>query len=378
MSRLLKASDIELFYSGAAGHPFISELKDVAKAAGGITTSLGASVFNPVYGAQVWTQLNQEANLFGILPKVTWSRSGWRVITSLSTTVGSGGVGEDDVIPNPNRPEVQAIKTSPKQVVHTFDTSMIMQKLSELGADDVWGNIEEIKMYFGYEHRRHINAMLGTDVDTPAGNNFESIDRVVSGYPEVGLVDTPTDVNIYGIDRSTAASWADAYVDHNNGTTRTLTDQMIRDMLSALRERGANTTVLVTGYDTYANIQGLYMNFVRYQPISEGNIQVGLNGIQTAEGIDAGVKVATLYGIPLITSQDVPKDGSSRLYALDTSDPEGYGTPRLSFATLAPTEYYESRDPIVVGKFAIRGIYRTTGEVIARTLKFNGKIRDLA
>lgn len=377
--RQIRAIDLELFYAGEAGHPFLDpyEFREVMKTAGTVSTGIGTAVYNPIYGAQVWTQLNLEANLFGILPKVTWPRSGWRVITALANTLGTGGIAETDAIPAEAYPSITTVKTAPKQVAHSFAVTDIVQALSELGADDVWGNIDEIRTHFGFEHRRHINAMLGTDVDTPASNNFESIDRVVSGYSESTLTSATTDVDIYGLDRHTAASWADAVVLHNSGTDRALTDDLIRQLIQTVRQNGANSNVFVTGYDTYREIQGLYMNFIRYSPMAETQITVGVEGIQTATGIDAGVKIATLYGIPLIVSQDVPQDTISRVYLLDTTDPEGYGAGRLSFSVLRPTEYFETRDPFVAGKFAVKGVYRTVGEVVCRFFKAQGKIRDL-
>ena len=54
------------------------------KADAPITTST-VGVFNAIYGAYAWAQLNLEANAFGILPKYPWDKSGWRVITAKPT-----------------------------------------------------------------------------------------------------------------------------------------------------------------------------------------------------------------------------------------------------------------------------------------------------
>ena len=377
--RNIRVADLEYFYKGRSGHPFLDpfEFREIIKEAGAITTSIGTAVWNPIYGAQVWAQLNTEANLFGILPKVTWPRSGVRVITALAQSTPAGGISETATIPDAYRPSVSTFKPTPKQVAHTFEASDIMQALHELGADDVWGSIDQLRTYFAMEHRRHIAAMLGTDITTTAGYNFESIDRICgsSSEADAGLCDAG-DEDIYSIDRS-ANTWANAVVLHNSGTDRSLTDELIRTLLQNVRQNGANTNVMATGYDTYAKIQGLYSNFVRYMPLSETQIQITVEGIQTAKGINAGIQVAQLFGIPLIVSQDVPKDTISRIYALDTTDPEGYGVGRLNFSTIRPTEYFETRDPFVAGKFAVKGVYRTVGEVVCRFFKAEGKLRDL-
>lgn len=51
----------ELYYGSGAGYIMKSD-------ANLLSTTTG--VYNPIYGAKVWSQLNQEANAFGILPKL--------------------------------------------------------------------------------------------------------------------------------------------------------------------------------------------------------------------------------------------------------------------------------------------------------------------
>ena len=40
------------------------------------STSSVAGVLNPIYTDGLWAQLNQEANSFGVLPRVSWPQSG--------------------------------------------------------------------------------------------------------------------------------------------------------------------------------------------------------------------------------------------------------------------------------------------------------------
>jgi len=372
--------DLERYFYGGYSDPRVAEF---LKEAGAITSILGLGVYNPVYGAFAWAQLNQEANLFGALPKAVWERTGIRVITSRGAPLGTGGIAETDNIPGPIRPTVTVIRPSPKIVAHSFEVSEVVQLLATQSTDDVWGSVEQLRVYFAREHAEHINAMLGAKLvpGYNAGNNMESIDHVVSGYSEAsireGNQEIGSAVDIYGIDRHTAPSWADSIVNHNNGTARDLTDELIRETLQKARLMGANTNVIFTGYDTYAKIQGLYINFLRYQPMSETKVQFGVNGIMTAEGIDAGIHVASLYGIPLIPSKNIPADVISRIYFLDTTDPEGFGQPRLGIRILAPTQYFETRDPFVAGGFKVKGVYRTIGELVCARFNAQAKIRDL-
>ena len=379
--RKLTIYDLELFYRGQIGHPFIdlADMVEIEKAVGDIHTGRGLGYFNAIYGAQVWVQLNLEANAFGMLPKVTWPRSGWRVQTAFATGSASEiGIGETGLIPTPVYPTVVALKALPKVQALSFEVSDVLEALARAGADDIFGTADQIRANMGAEFMKRINQQLLTNVDTSAGNMLESIDRIVSGYPEASKVTPATDVNIYGIERHTAPSWADAYVNLNTGTgNRDLTDELIRTTLMNVRANGGNPTVILTGYDTYAKLQGLYMNFIRYLPMSETQVTFGLNGIQTAQGSDVGLRVAALYGIPLISAVDCPKDGISRIYVLDTSDPEGFGLPRFAISVLRPVEYFEARDFVLLNKFVIKGVYRFVGETICRFFKAQGKIRDL-
>ena len=399
MGRLITVQDLELFYAGASGHPFLdmSEYVAIKKDTGAITSTLGEQTWNAIYGAQVWAQLNMEANAFGVLPKETWIRSGWRVITNFAwmnggtDNMGDWAVGETDPLPDAVRPPIEVVKTRPKFVVNTFEVSDVIEALAEVSEDDVYGTAEHLRRHYGDLHRKAINRFImkrviptasgtgGISYDTTV--NITPLDLIVSSYDEVNSLgyDPATSVTPYGVDRSSADSWANAYVNHNAGTLRTLTDDLIRESIQGVREKGGNTTVILTGYDTYYRLQGEYMNYVRYLPMGETQVQFGLNGIQTAKGVDAGVKVASLYGIPLITAVDTPKDdaGLSRIYLLDTSDAEGYGMSRLGFMVARPTEYFETRDFLLLNKFVVKGAYRTVGDLACRFFPAQGKIRDL-
>lgn len=385
----LTMADIESFYKGVGGHPFmtVEDLFEFAKADGTITSST-TGYRNPIYGALLWRQLNTEANVFGAIPKTSWPRSGWRVKTDWAISSASNlGIAETDNIPNPVYPPVATVKATPKVLAADFEISEVMEAIAEVSQDDIWGAVDQLRTDLGAEFVKMINRQIlskaigSDDASSTAspGNNLTELDRIVSSIDEAtAYTVTASKVNIYDIDRS-SASWANAVVKYST-TGQDLTDDLIRQTLAEARQKGANTNVIITGYDTYAKIQGLYMNFVRYVPLAETKVQFGINGIETATGMDLGINVAALYGIPLIQAVDTPNDGTgklSRIYMLDTTDPEGYGIPRLSISVLRPVEYFETRDYALLQKFAVRGVYRFAGEVTARFLPGQAKIRDL-
>lgn len=348
-----------------------------------LTSTTG--VYNAVYGAMAFSQLNNETNAFGILPKFPWRKSGWRVITADAGTVGDGGVAEDGSMPDTIKPTFAQIDTKPKQVVHTFQVSMIHEGLVQKDDDNV-GDMEFLRSYFATRHAKDINKMLLTDVDTTAGNNFESLDRVCSNNSEasdgsIGL--NSNDADIYGLDRDTSSDY-DAVVDHNSGTDRTFKLELLRSLLADLEEAGARTNILLTGSDTKWRIFGLAESSTRYNGVVSQNelVRIGINGVETEEGMNFGVRVATVYNIPLFVTQDVKKDTISRIYALDTT-PQDDGTPRLGIALLYPTMYMESgmaaadKNPFAIDYTGTKGAYYTAGELICTGLPFQGKIRDL-
>ncbi|MEM0478286.1 MAG: hypothetical protein QXN77_07805 [Candidatus Caldarchaeum sp.] len=383
-ARPITPLDLEYFYTGAYTHPFILptdvfDFMEVQKAAGTIETAVGG-VLNRVFGALLWSQLNTEANWFGILPKMTWVRSGWRVWYAFSDVdPTTAAIGETATLPSPVRPEIKMVYDSPKIMVRTFEVTDVVEALASVSADDVWGASYQTRAVEGLTFVKTINRALGAKVgELPtAWNAFEKIDRIVSKTGEQGFTAGWEDV--HGIDRS-AETWANSYVD-DSATLRPLTHDMILNALMNTRKRGGMTNVIVTGYETYAAMQGMYMTFVRYLPMGETQIQVGVSGIQSARGLDAGIHVASLLGIPLIQSVDTAVGtGSGELpyiYFLDTSDPEGYGMSRLGISLLRPVEYFETREFPLLNKFVVKGVYRIVGQTVGRHLPGQGKIRDI-
>lgn len=384
----LTMADIEAFYKGLGQHPFFSieDLYEFAKATGTITSSL-TGYRNPVYGALLWRQLNTEANIFGALPKTNWPRSGWRVKTDWATSSSTDiAIAETGTLPSAVYPPIATVKASPKVQVINFEISEVMEALAEVSQDDIWGAVDQVRADMGVEFIKRINQQLiaraiGTDdvTSTTPGDELTSLDRIVSNTDEASAFTvTASKINVYDIDKS-AATWANPIVKYST-TGQDLTDDLIRQTLAEARKRGANTNLIITGYDTYAKIQGLYMNFIRYVPLAETRVKFGVNGIETATGMDVGINVSALYGIPVIQAVDTPSEGSgfvSRIYMLDTTDTEGYGVPRLGISVLRPVEYFETRDYALLQKFAVRGVYRFAGEVTARYMYGQAKIRDL-
>ena len=381
-------TDMERYYYGAGnamGYSYTGS--ELLKADSPMLSTVGGT-YQAIYGRKVWSQLNQEFNAFSILPKRPWDRSGWRVITKRPNNDGvlHGGVAENATLPETVRPEFQHVAAKPKTIAHTFDMSETAIFLAD--KDDGLGDIRSVmKEEMGKHHAEMVNKMLCTDVDSPAGNNLESLDRVTAAYHDDGTAATTTgmnnghdnlsadaDLDIYSISRS-ANSWSNAEMSNNvvsdTSTDRVLTLDLMDEMFQKLWIRGGNPKVILTGYDTLMRIQQLLQSQQRF--MEEKRVTPTYNGVKGVPGIEAGFIVATYNGVPIIPTKNMLSDSISRMYYLDTD--------YLYFSTAIPTQYFESGietgDPFAINRLGQEGLYRTMGEVWTTFFGAQGSIRDL-
>lgn len=397
-SAVTTIEELERLYYSRAGMQFLKQddliAPFVTKADDPVLRST-SGVFNAIFGAQAWIQLNMEANAFGVLPKTPWGRSGWRTISARAVATPSGGVGEAAAIPDSIKPTFIEVSTNPKTVAHVFEVSEIHEFLGTEGDDDTYATMANLRQYMIKEHKEHLNAMLLTMNGTLASNNFESVDRIVGSNSEIANCNEPNDqttayttgdLDIYGLDRDAAAAWHDAFVSHNSSTNRSLTDNLINSLIRNVINNGSNYqgSVFFTHNDTWAVINQLYETQVRYNILGETQTQPSINGIKAVmPGASFGVPTSTLYNRPVILSKNVIQNsgGVGHLYLLDISNPEGYDYPRLFIKIAKPTQYFEAGitqgNPFAIDKLSNQGMYRTMGEVICTFFAAQGKIRDI-
>ncbi len=366
------------YYGGASSTGYTYGSGDILKADAPLMSST-AGTYQAIYGRKVWSQLNQEFNAFSILPKKPWERSGWRILTSRADFTKGGGIAENGTLPDTSRPEFLHVAAKPKTVAHTFDLSEVSMFLSD--KDDGMGDVRQVlKEEMGKHHAEHINRMLLEDVDTPVGNDFESLDRLVSDPDKMttgtGHVSSTTDHDIYSITRDGTADFHSAEVDvaASSSTNRNLSLNQMDGLFQQLWTRGGNPKVILTGYDTLMRVQQLLQSQQRF--MDSKRITPTYNGVKGVPGLEAGFIVATYNGVPIIPTKDMPQDGAgslSRMYYLDTD--------YLWFQTAIPTQYYESGietgDPFAINRLGQEGLYRTMGELWCSFFGASGSIRDL-
>ena len=353
-------TDMERYYYGAGNAMGYSYTGSELLKADSPMLSSTAGTYQAIYGRKVWSQLNQEFNAFSILPKKPWDRSGWRVITE-KPNAGAvhGGVAENATLPETVKPTFQHVAAKPKTIAHTFDMSEVAVFLAD--KDDGMGDIRSVlKEEMGKHHAEMVNGMLLSSVDTPAGNNFESLDRVTSNAALMttgtGHVSANADHDIYSISRANN-TWSDAEVDvDSSDADRVLSLDQLDLLFQKIWKRGGNPKVMLTGYDTLMRLQQLLQSQQRF--MEEKRV------------------TPTYNGIPIIPTKDMGVDtlgNLSKIYYLDTD--------YLHFSTAIPTQYFESGietgDPFAINRLGQEGLYRTMGEIWTTFFGAQGSVRNL-
>ena len=365
------------YYGGTALTGYTYSSGDILKADAPLLSTT-AGTYQAIYGRKVWSQLNQEFNAFSILPKKPWERSGWRIITAKPSFDVGGGLAENATLPDTTKPDFLHVAAKPKTIGHSFDLSEVSMFLSD--KDDGLGEVRQVlKEEMGKHHADHINRMLLEDVETPAGNNFESLDRITTDASVMtsgnGYVSAAGDHDLYSITRDGNSAFHNAEVDVSGtaNTNRNLSLNQLDGLFQQIWVRGGNPKVMLTGYDTLMRVQQLLQSQQRF--MESKRVTPTYNGVKGVPGLEAGFIVATYNGVPLIPSKDIVTDtsGISRIYYFDTD--------YLWFQTAIPTQYFESGietgDPFAINRLGQEGLYRTMGEVWDSFFGAGGSIRDL-
>jgi hypothetical protein len=352
-----------------------------------LSTTTG--VHNDVYGSDVFALLNSEQNLFGLLETRPWVKSGERVITDFGSSAASGGASENANLPDTVKPVFDTFETEPRTVVHTFDVSQVEQLLAATDDDAISDDpFALLRQWFGEglpdqqtgggEHPKRINQQLAQDADGGYGGvGMNTIDRAISNGEESSLYTNGDDNDIYGYDRSN--NEFEANVIHNSGTTQVFHVDLLDDAIRQVKEnsdknpqKSPSDFVFITGHDTYQRIED---EFAGKERIEAGvRVTGSVNGIQTEPGEDVGVGVMSYKDIPIVETNDTPKDDISRIYLVDTST--------LWIKMLLPTQFYSTGTevgdgPFPLGRLGNEGAFVTIGELTLKNPKTQANIRDL-
>jgi len=300
---------------------------DVVKKTEAPYLSTTTGLQNPVYGPNVFLQVAQDFNIFSLLPKFAYQSEGFRAQTADASDFFAFGT-QASAFPDSGIATLAEISVPIKEAKGKYSYSLLAQATE--GKDDTVGS-SFIHAYASNLYSRKINEQLGATNGTVITTENEGIDRICGSYAEKTNATqadngayTTDDLDLYSLNRDAAATWADASVDYAT-TDRTLSIDMIKDRIHAVKQYGGKPTFLLTGFDTAGDISGLVQTQERYQS-ADIKASVSFNGVSTEAGINAGMLVQSVYNTPVFESQHVVQEtsGSSRIYGLDVSaDPMG-------------------------------------------------------
>jgi hypothetical protein len=326
-----------------------------------------SGMFNAIYGRMAFTQFNNEAVAWNLLPKKAWDKSGWRIRTARGFTLATGGVADGGSVAETIKSTIVEVSTLPKLSQTVFEIGVMVDSLN---GDDRYTFEEEAKAK-AEDHIMDIDAQLLARVSTAtAGNNFESIDRVCASNSEVtGNSYTANYADIYSLDRDSVTTY-DAYVDHASGVDRDLTNDMMRNAIFTIKANsGKMPNVVLTGYDTMQRIISLNESQARYMVLTETSVKLGIDGIGAQGGQSVGLPVKAYLGIPILQDTNVVKDTISRIYFLNTDT--------IFIGIAKPTSMTVSDNWLDRAKYTKKAVYLTIGELICTQFSANGKIMDL-
>jgi len=179
----------------------------------------GGTFWEPLFGGKAWSWLNEEANIFAILPKEPWGKSGWRTITTRAHSTG-GGIDADaqSTVPTAQSITFYQMYAWPKIMAHRFDIGEMTEFVS--GVDDAIDLLPVYREQTGLDHAFCINYQLGLRMESSAAaENVESIDRIVHSQSEIQnnseISDAESNLYSSAYNLNSATTW-DAQVNHND------------------------------------------------------------------------------------------------------------------------------------------------------------------
>lgn len=352
-------------------------LEDVVRKADDPALSSDTGMGTAVATAGIFYALVYESKVFSLLPKAPMTGEKVKIITTDEAT--TAGIAEGSALIDSDVPTFAEFTIPEKEVLSRWQFMDKAERKKKYRPDAV--SNADFAEYFRKRHPRAIEGMLLKDMNTLAGYNFESLDRIVSSYAEIaGNGYTPGDADpwtevVSGINRDAAASTVyDSQVIEYDSVPEALTISKIEQLIQQTRDYGAvaERQVFVTGEDTYRVWKSLVSPGQRF---GEWTGQVSMvNGIESAAGADGGVSLRSWDGIPIVVldTNIMPKeaDEKSRIFLLHLED--------VGFWFTQPTTVMTSDNRVANDFLGVDSVVVTAGELVCTKFPTQGKIRDIA
>jgi len=339
-------------------------------------------------GAKLWININTELNLVGLIKVETWGTNGtgwngWRVVTAWPSTKGYA-LDEKESLPDDGIFGFAQLFDRPRTLDTKFSNTELNYREAQRGQAVVWSQYVRLQ---GLSHKYFLSEQMAQEIGDNASKEMVPIDQIISNYDEFTNCAT---INAKGdaaskfyqntVDRSTAAGWYDAYVDHNSETLRPFTLNLVDDLIEGVREKcGILSTegyVFLTGLGTQKRLKQLARP---HRVWTSGKyVTTMFSGLRQVKGQEFGFELNMYDNIPIVVSQHIqasmtPSGGLTPIYMIYLPD--------ISFWVDLPTVYYErgmtQGDDIFLDQHKVVGLYHTMGNLHAYSFFKHGKLRDI-
>jgi len=376
---------------------------------------------NDIAGLVLYNQVNMKNRMLGAIPEV--DRTGEENISPGDTPAKTfraifnppsvSGVSGGGSVPTGVEPDVRKVSANVRISSMAVESDVIVDIESRLGHDSI-GLEDLIDIMRDYMTRsverdalaRTVNATGGTAGDTPQYSSDDlllALDRAIASADEENNGQDANndafsdgDLDVYDIDRSATgadgdneANWADAQVDHNNGTLRQLTRDRVNNWLDNLIQNGSaerGDVILITGYNTARVLSDLRDSQFRADAL-ENPSRENVEDTESRLGHQFNAEISHWGSNPIIVPETVPSDNSGleRIYAIDptlANVGDGEARPKISIENYRTPDVWRAGvdapvNPLATGQFKNEALFAMYHELVIRDFSSCGKLRDI-
>lgn len=350
--------------------------QDIARKADSPFLTSTTGYINHTFGDIVVPHYSLESNILAVLKKYPYEKEGYRAQQARIFTAGSGGVAEHAAIPETDNAALTTFKIPLKTIAHAVNWSTLMDVKSRW--NDSVRVPDYVKSLVVKEHHKCISEMMFIDPDTLAGNNVESIRRMLCSNAELtaksytaGDADPWTEA-LSTIDRDAGSSTFDAnslYHATTQDFVPSLVDNGIR-LIKAVHPNGfiPSNYAIVTSHVQLDLLAQSFENNRFFR--NDDQIVAGVNGIQRS-GFEVGFEVASYRNIPFIGINDAP---AGEAYLIDLNA----AFISMGMPTMVLDYGFQRGDPSGVDKLGSESLITTIAELGFFTFNTSTKFMNLS
>jgi len=375
-------------------------------------------IANRIAGLALYNQVNMKTPIIGALPEIDRTQeesidirsdspaATFRAVFNPPAVSGVAGGGS---LPTAVTWDTRSPEARPKILSMAIEDDFILSIESRLGHDTV--DFETL-MNLGRDFMtRSIERDAIARPVQQGGDDYDvddltvMLDRVIASEDEEtnGVDDTGTsfdggELDVYDIDRSATgadasneSNWADATVDHNDGTLRQLTGSLMDDFLDSIVDGSSaeyENLVIITGRQTARVLSDLRESQFRADALQGAGTEE-VNDAETRLGHNFNARISHWDGVPLVVAPSVPTDsgGLERIYALDptpgqVTDEDDNPLPKIAIENYRVPDAWRAGpdqpvNPLATGEIKSEAAFAVYHEIVCRDFGAQGKLRDI-